>query len=214
MKAMYQKRRLFWGWVYLGCAIVLGIVAQQWWVGRSAEKYSFYGTVLNQPRSLPSFRFKGTQGYPIDNLHLKDQWTFLFMGFSHCASICPITMAELAKMDQLLSHESELQHPNVVMITLDPHRDSLIRMKDYVQSFNSSFIGARGSEADTHHLAQFLGVAYTQISPQAQERANDYSIEHSGAIMLINPQGQLVAFFTPPHDATKLAKDFMAIQHA
>lgn len=208
MKNASQQRILFWGGIALVFAIGLGIVAQQWWAKLSREQYSFYGTVLHQPRPLPAFKLDGTEDYPIDNRHLQGHWTFLFMGFSHCASICPVTMAELAKMAHLLSEHPDLPRPSVVMITLDPKRDSLVRMKDYVQSFHPQFLGGRGTEEDTQHLAQFLGIAYTQINPNVKNPTNDYSIEHSGAIMLLNPRGELVAFFTPPHKADNLVSDY------
>ena len=209
MKNSYQQRIVLGSVLSLVCAIGLGIAAQQWWAKLSSrESYSFYGTVLNKPRPLPVFTLEGTEGYAIDNRHLQGHWTFLFMGFTHCASICPVTMAELAKMAHLMSQQPDLSRPTVVMITLDPKRDSLARMKDYVQSFNPQFLGARGSEEETHNLARFLGIAYTQVNSQVQKQANDYSIEHSGAIMLLNPRGELVAFFTHPHHADKLVNDY------
>ncbi len=208
MKNSYPKRIVFWGVLSLVCAICLGIAAQQWWAKLSREPYVFYGTVLNKPRPLPAFTLEGTEGYAIDNRHLQGHWTFLFMGFTHCASICPVTMAELAKMAHLMAQQPNLSRPAVVMITLDPKRDSLARMKDYVQSFDSQFLGARGSEEETHSLAGFLGIAFTQVNSQVKKQVNDYSIEHSGAIMLLNPRGELVAFFTPPHHADKLVNDY------
>lgn len=208
MQHSSQQKMAIWVGIALACAIGLGIVAQQWWAKLSKEQYAFYGTVLHQPRPLPMFKLDGTDGYPIDNRHLRGHWTFLFMGFSHCASICPVTMAELSKMARLLSQHPDLPRPTVVMVTLDPKRDSLVRMKDYVQSFHEQFLGARGTEEATQHLAQFLGIAYTQIIPHVQNPENDYSIEHSGAIMLLNPRGELVAFFTPPHSANNLVSDY------
>lgn len=207
MKKTHSYRLVFLGLIFLVCAIVLGIAAQQLW-SKSHKPFSFHGTILNQPRSMPVFSLEGTEGYSIDNRHLQGHWTFLFMGFSHCASVCPLTMAELAKMSRLLKQHPELPVPWVVMITLDPKRDSLERMHDYVRTFNSHFLGARGSEEEVKKLAQYLGIAYTQIKSNAIDHPNDYSIEHSGAIMLLNPNGELVGFFTPPHHAEWLVEDY------
>jgi protein SCO1/2 len=197
------------GIVFLSLTIGLGIAAYHTWVTLRAEPYSFYGTVLTQPRPLPSIHLESTQDYPLDMPHLQGHWTFLFMGFSHCASICPVTMAELAKMRALLP--TTLPQPMVVMVTLDPKRDSIERMRDYVHSFHPDFVGARGSEKEVHDLARYLGIAYTQINSNIQKHANDYSIEHSGAIMLLNPHAELVAFFTPPHQAARLVQDYQQL---
>ena len=203
-----SKQPKFW---VLGAGIlviVLGLIAHQWWVSLSREEVAFHGAVLTHPRPLPAFSMVGTDGHVIDNQSLHGHWTFLFMGFSHCASICPITMAELSKMATLLAKRPQLPRPSVIMITLDPKRDSLQRMQDYVQSFNQQFIGGRGSEEETQRLASFLGIAYTKVHAKLQTKTNDYSIEHSGAIMLLNPRGELVAFFTPPHQANELVEDY------
>ncbi|MGV3740048.1 MAG: SCO family protein [Gammaproteobacteria bacterium] len=210
MKKSHSYRVIFLGCIFLVCAISLGIVAQHLWVKPKQEPEIVHGTVLSQPRPMPEFSLEGTEGYPIDIQHLQGHWTFLFMGFSHCASVCPLTMAELAKMSGLLQ-QTNLPSPWVVMITLDPKRDSIERMHNYVRTFNPNFLGARGAEEEVKKMAQFLGIAYTQIKSSADNHVNDYSIEHSGAIMLLNPNGDLVAFFTPPHHADWLAKDYQNI---
>lgn len=192
--------------------IGLGGAAYYIWSKMSVDQQPFYGTVLQQPRPLPAFSLEGTAGYPIDPQHLQGHWTFVFMGFTHCASICPITLAELAKMMRGLAQRPDLATPKVLMITLDPQRDNIVRMKDYVQSFHSDFIGARGTAENVHDLAKYFGIAYTQVNSNVQKHANDYSIEHSGAIMLLNPHGDLVAFFTPPHRADLLIQDYQRLQ--
>ena len=111
-------------------------------------------------------------------------------------------------MYRLLSQHSDLPSPWIVMVTLDPKRDDLVRMKEYVQSFNPHFLGASGGQRETKNLARYLGVAYTHVKSSAQNRTNDYSIEHTGAVMLLNPHGELVAFFTPPHQADGLVQDY------
>lgn len=211
VKKSHSFRVVLLGCILVVCAVSLGIVARHLLIKPSPEPEISHGTILSQPRPLPEFSLEGTAGYPINNQHLQGHWTFLFMGFSHCASICPLTMAELAKMMGLIAQDSSLPFPWVVMITLDPQRDSLERMHDYVRSFNPHFLGARGSEEEVKKLAHFLGIAYTQIKSNANNHANDYSIEHSGAIMLLNPSGDLVAFFTPPHHANSLVKDYQQI---
>lgn len=211
MKKSYSYKVIVCWVLFLVGAIGLGMAAHYRWTKLSEVPQPFNGTILTHPRPMPAFSLEGTEGYVIDSEHLQGHWTFLFMGFSHCASVCPVTMAELAKMAHLLSQHPDLPRPLVVMITLDPKRDSIERMKDYVLSFHSQFIGARGSEEDVSNLARYLGVAYTQVKSNVQKHVNDYSIEHSGAIMLLNPQGELVAFFTPPHRADLLVQDYQQL---
>ena len=203
-----QNHAVLWRTLFVVCAIGLGIATQQLWRKFSKVQYVPYGTILTKPRPMPAFSLEGTEGYAIDSQHLQGHWTYLFFGFTHCATICPVTMAELAKMYRLLSQHSDLPSPWIVMVTLDPKRDDLVRMKEYVQSFNPHFLGASGGQSETKNLARYLGVAYTHVKSSAQNRTNDYSIEHTGAVMLLNPHGELVAFFTPPHQADGLVQDY------
>jgi len=94
---------------------------------------------------------------------------------------------------------------------LDPQRDSLKRMQTYVEAFQPEFLGARGSLKDAHALASKMGIAYTRVMANTKERPKDYSIEHSGSILLINPHADLIAFFTPPHEATLMARDYQLL---
>ncbi|NDH68080.1 MAG: hypothetical protein EBY22_09305 [Gammaproteobacteria bacterium] len=147
MKNSYQQRIVLGSVLSLVCAIGLGIAAQQWWAKLSSrESYSFYGTVLNKPRPLPVFTLEGTEGYAIDNRHLQGHWTFLFMGFTHCASICPVTMAELAKMAHLMSQQPDLSRPTVIGITTPGNRTVFLKGRiDRVSGVCSLFISSSSS---------------------------------------------------------------------
>lgn len=206
MNCPYRTR--FWSGLFVVFCVGLGVMVHQSWSKPDHDLQPFYGTVLDHPRPLPAFTLEGTDGYAIDAQHLRGQWTFLFFGFTHCASICPVTMAELAKMTRALSQDADVPQPKVIMITLDPQRDSLQRMQEYVHAFDPKFIGARGALAEVQILAHTMGIAYTQVKSRVQARPNDYSIEHSGAIILLNPNGDLIAFFTPPHQADLIVKDY------
>lgn len=197
--------------IFLVCTFGVGIAAQLLWTKYTAVPDSYHGTVLSKPRLLPAFSLEATDGRLIDIQSLQGHWTFLFFGFTHCASVCPVTMAELAKMVRLMSLQPDLPSPVVMMVTLDPQRDTLTRMKDYVHSFHPKFMGASGAAKELQNLARYLGIAYTQVKSSAQTPANDYSIEHTGAIMLLNPRGELVAFFTPPHEASLLVHDYQQL---
>lgn len=169
----------------------------------------FHGTYLAHPRTIHPFSLKGIDGKTFDNQSLKGQWTLMFFGFTRCGSVCPTTMAKLAKMVQTLE-KTKVVLPQVVMISIDPDRDSLDRLKQYVQAFNPHFYGARGKESKIESMTQEMGIVYQKITP-SQELPENYDIQHSGAVMLFNPQGQLNAFFNLPHHANLLAKDYMLL---
>lgn len=171
------------------------------------EISAFHGTYLEEPRTVSTFELMGTDGRPFNNASLKNQWTLVFFGFTECGSICPTTLAELSTMYRILKEQGVEPLPHVVMVSLDPDRDSLEKLGKYMKSFNPSFYGARGNDSVVKRITKEMGVAYTKVKNPESASPKDYNIQHSGVIMLFNPEGKLNAFFTTPH-ADFLAADF------
>lgn len=170
----------------------------------------FHGTYLPKPRTVQPFSLSGIDGKTFNNNALKGRWTLMFFGFARCSSICPVTMGELGNMYKILENNQVKQLPSVVMISLDPKRDSLETLDKYVKTFNPAFYGATGKNKALKKLANEMGIAYAKIALQ-EEDADNYDIQHTGTIMLFNPAGELNAFFTMPHDAMKLAEDYQRL---
>ena len=179
-----------------------------------AEKKSFaisnfHGTYLHSPRQISAFELQGIDLQKFNNHSFIGQWTILFFGFTNCSYVCPTIMAELAKMYRILQISNVKLLPRVVMISLDPKRDSLAKLTNYVKTFNPDFYGARGESHLLKKITKEMGVAYAKIV-MANNKKN-YDIQHTGALMLVNPHGQLQAFFTPPHQANLLAQDYQLL---
>ncbi len=135
----------------------------------------------------------------------------MFFGFTNCGYLCPTTMAELGKMYRLLQEEGVKTLPNVVMISIDPDRDNLEKLAHYVRAFDVHFYGARGDEASVKAMTSEMGIAWLKVVNKDAASPDHYDIEHTGTVLLFNPQGELAAFFTSPHDAKLLAKDYMLL---
>ena len=190
-------------------ALIAGVfVAQHLPEKRATATEQFKGTLLDKPRPINSFSLMGTDDVPFDNQSIQGHWTMIFFGFTNCGSICPVTMAELAKMYRLLEKNNVQPLPQVVMVSVDPARDTLPKLAHYVKAFDPHFYGARGNSKAVHQLAKELGIAYIKVAAERGEPAENYNIQHSGAVMLFNPEGELIAFFTPPLKAKGLASDF------
>ena len=195
--------------VWLIAALILmglGVLAETWYSKVTTPTPLLQATALDMPRALPAFDLVDTKNQAFNQRRLLGHWTFLFFGFTYCESVCPVTLAELSALARKIANQKELPQPQVVLITLDPDRDDLVRLMQYVTGFYPSFLGARGSLEALQPLLKDLGVAHERIV--TSQHVSHYTIEHSGAVMLINPKGQLVAFFTPPHHAADLAHDY------
>jgi len=162
-------------------------------------------TVLSEPMTVPSFKLTDQHGQPFTEKNLQGQWTFLFFGYTYCPDICPMTLAMLNQVAQQL--QDTAVHPKVIFISVDPGRDTTERLGQYVSYFNPAFLGVTGSEEELQRLSRPLGIAYRR----SNDSSENYLVDHSANILLINPQAQLQALISPPHDASAIAEDYQKI---
>ncbi|OGV27660.1 MAG: hypothetical protein A3F18_07740 [Legionellales bacterium RIFCSPHIGHO2_12_FULL_37_14] len=194
----------------LGVSFMFGLFLFQHWHSNDTQEVSF-ATVLEPAREVSAFNLQGVDGRPFTQKDLQGKWTWLFFGFTSCPELCPTTMAKLAKSYQLLKQGKKVDLPQVVMVSLDPKHDSLARLKYYVEAFHPNFYGATSTASVVKSLASEMGIAYAKIKLPQGQSTNAYTIEHSGAIMVVNPKGELQAFFNPPFSAENLAHDYRVL---
>lgn len=177
-----------------------------------ANMDTIHGTYFDTPRVLTSFHLKDTDGRPFTNETLTGHWTMMFFGFTNCGSICPTTMGELGKMYRLLAADDRVSLPKVYLISIDGQRDTRKKLAQYVQAFDNHFEGARGTSEEVLQLAKQFGIFYQKDSGSVENNSS-YQFQHSGIIVVFNPQGKLVALLTPPQKAQALADDFRLISY-
>lgn len=168
----------------------------------------FHGTWLQSPRSLETFSLDSTEGKAFTNKDLQGHWTLMYLGFTNCGYSCPTTMAELSKTYRLLESKHITPLPKVVMVSIDSDRDTVEKIAQYVQAFHHHFQGARGKPEVVEQMAKEMGLAFTRVPAPVRMNAYNYDIQHSGAIIVFNPKGELNAFFTTPHKAEQLAANY------
>lgn len=187
-------------------ALVLGFGVNRYHSVKTQITPPIAATNIDQPQLIPEFHLMNGLGKPFTNHNLKGHFSILFFGFTHCQSTCPLTMAMLTQIYSGLKIE-KLPLPQVIFITLDPKRDTPKAVNAYVKAFNPNFIGLTGPIAGIQQLSKQLGVVYIQAQ-QSKDPENNYQIDHSGTLYLVNPQGKLVAIFSPPHDAASIKQDY------
>lgn len=184
------------GGVGIILGIIVGVCSQQWY--RPPAMDQFHGTWIEPAREIQSFAFEGIDKQAFTQSQLQGRWTWVFFGFTTCPQLCPTTMAKLAKAYQQLKQQGVSPLPRIVMMTLDPKQDTLAKLGQYVHRFEPDFYGAKGKKAQMASFAHELGIAYIQTSN---------TIEHTGAVMVLNPEGKLQAFFNSPFSASELVEN-------
>ena len=159
------------------------------------EMRGYGAMMLETPRRFSSFELTDHRGQPFTPENLEGKWTLIFFGFTQCPDICPTTMASLNNLVAPLT-DKEKKKVQVVLLSVDPERDSVEKLAAYVPYFNPDFIGLTGSPAEILSLATQLGVIYTKV-PLGED---NYTLDHSGNIVLINPRGDYHGLFRPPFE--------------
>lgn len=165
-------------------------------------------TLFDAPRPLPAIALVDQSGAAFDLERLRGHWTLLFFGFTNCPDICPTTLVTLAETRRLLADLPPAEVPEVVLVTVDPARDTPEALARYVAHFDPSFAGVTGSRDSIDAFTRELGVAVL-IGAPAQD--GGYTVDHSAAIFLIDPAAAFTALIGTPHAAATIARDYRRI---
>jgi len=140
---------------------------------------------------------------------LRGTWTFAALGYTSCPDVCPMTMATFAALQRQIGSAEGGQAPRFLLISVDPERDTPERLAQYVHHFHPGFLAATGAQPVLQALARDLGGLYVRVDDP--KSALGYTVDHSAAIYLLDPDARLAAIFSTPHDPTKMARDFAAL---
>ena len=163
-------------------------------------------TVLPTPRSVPAFELQQSDGTPLTQDELKGHWTVVFLGFTHCPDICPTTLAQLSAAQKQWASIPEARRPRVLFVSADPERDSPEQTGRYAQAFHPDTLAATAPVPQLERFARSLSLVFMKV-PGASGEANDYSIDHSAALVLLDPQGKLGGVIQPPFEIQAVTAD-------
>jgi protein SCO1/2 len=166
------------------------------------------GTLLTPPRRLPEFSLIDMHGLTFGSAKLRGRWSVLFFGYTNCPDFCPTTLTTLAAVQKRLRDAKTADLPQVIFVSVDAKRDTPAQLAKYVPYFDPGFIGLTAADQPRiEALAQQWGVGVI-IQPTSN---GEYTVDHSGAIFVVNPDGQLAAILTGPFTPDALRLDLLRI---
>jgi len=163
------------------------------------RKQGFY--LLDQPRPIANFHLFNHKGQSVTQKTLTDKWSIVFFGYTTCPDVCPTTLALMNQVYQQLTEEQRAQL-QVVLVSVDPERDTVEKLSQYIPYFNADFLGLTGDLQQITNLATTVSTVFAKT----QFEGESYLVDHSGNLVLLNPVGQYVGFFRSPHDVNSLLK--------
>jgi protein SCO1/2 len=134
---------------------------------------------------------------PVDTKALRGNVLLIYFGYVNCPDICPMSMAAGAAALNALT-PAERAKTKMIMVSVDPERDTPAKLKGYVAYFHPAMIGAVGTAAEIAAIAKSFGVGYVR---QPTRPDGGYAVDHSSQTFVIGPDGQ-VAELLPQGVAT------------
>ncbi len=162
-----------------------------------------------QARALPEFELIDHNGQQFSRANLNGKWSLMFFGYTHCPDICPTSLQTMSDMVNAIEDPDVVDNLRVYFVSVDPERDNPEILASYVTYFNPGFIGATAIIEKLTPLTRSLGIAH-DIRNKIEGNPS-YEVDHSSAIVLINPQAEFAGLFGAPHDALALARDMTRI---
>lgn len=185
-----------------------GIIA----AGQKSAASNIPGLMWPSPKKLSPFQLTDHKGQPFDLNRLKGQWSLLFFGYTHCPDICPATMTLLnAVVNDLVKKQQAI--PQVIFISVDPERDTLQHLNEYISFFNPEFIAATDTDENLSTLTGQLGILSMKIPDQDNNDQQKYLVDHSASILMIDPDAQLLSIFSAPHVQDEIVQRYVMIRN-
>ncbi len=170
---------------------------------------------LPDPKSLPEFELLDQDAKRITNDWFDDQWTLVFFGFTSCPDICPATLQVLSLARAKLANEDGMRElPEILLISVDPGRDSPEILKTYVAHFGDGVSGATGSQKELQKLTTALGVYFAIEEPESIDDPGNYNVAHSAHVVVIDNHGRYHAVFSAPHTVDAFVSDLPILMQA
>ncbi|MDO8977693.1 MAG: SCO family protein [Afipia sp.] len=149
-----------------------------------------------------AFALKDQTGKIRTDADFRGQLMLVYFGFTYCPDICPTDLQQIGlAMEQLGDNAKNVQP---LFITLDPERDTVDHLAQYVPLFHPRLLGLTGSIKDVSQAADAYRVYYNRVSTGS--KPDDYTVDHSAFIYLIDRDGKYLGFFPPGTDAPRLVE--------
>jgi len=164
--------------------------------------------LLQTPREIAPFRLTDQDGHPFTLDALRGKWSLLFFGFTYCPDVCPTTLAQLREFKGLMADSEFLEDTQIVLVTVDPARDTPEVLKRYLAFFDPAFVGVTGDFMTLQTFATSLNAAFAKVPGQGE----DYLVDHTANVVLVNPHGDYHGFFRAPIDPGRLKLTYQSIR--
>lgn len=175
-------------------ALVIGVIVAITIAPPGSTNKTQHVSLYPQARALPDFQLLDHNKQPFTPANLIGHWSLIFVGYTYCPDICPTTLAELKGIYPELQKIPSDFPIQVVLLSVDPKRDTPERLNEYINFFHSDFIAVSGEHKQLFPLVRAMGMMYSMS--ESTDNAN-YLVDHSASVVVVNPKAQVIGRFKP-----------------
>ena len=148
-----------------------------------------------------AFTLTDNTGKRVTDQDFHGKYTLVFFGFTSCPDICPAGLQLIAGALEKLGTKAQRITP--IFISVDPQRDTPEKLAAYVKNFDPRLVGLTGTPEEIAAVAKAYKVYYAKVP--SKERPDDYTMDHTSIIYVMDPKGEFVTHFTPSTSVDDMA---------
>jgi protein SCO1/2 len=188
-----------WFWV-LGVFLILVLVVV--FVLPKLRPHTFHGTLVQSEQVSPDLSLTTQNAQKASLSDYRGKLVVLYFGYTFCPDVCPTTLSEVNKAVNLLGDKAE--DVQVVMVTVDPERDTPEKLGTYLEHFNPDFLGMTGTQEEIDNAAALYGVFFQK---HEGTEATGYLVDHTASLMILDEEGHLKLIFPFGTSGNDIADD-------
>lgn len=183
--------------------VLLGLAAIFFWMARESSRPEIETVdsyFLPAAIPAPSFTLTAQDGRRVSSDDFPNRNLVVFFGYTFCPDVCPLTLTHLAQAFRLLEEEGD--RIQVLLVSVDPERDSPERLEGYLDNFHPSFIGLTGTEEEIREVADAFGAYFARVG-----EGDDYTVDHTARSFVMNRAREIVLTFPITATPQEMARD-------
>jgi protein SCO1/2 len=190
---------------FIAVLLGVGIIFAAWLTLQ--RPYTYNGSLLDPPLPAPDFSLRRANGEVFSLAERRGRFVLLFFGYTSCPDVCPTTLADFKHIFDRLGEQADSL--DFVMVTVDPERDTLQKIQDYVSLFNPRFIGLSGDLDEVKSVWDAYGVF---VEKEDTGSATGYLVSHTARVYVVDPHGNIPLTFPFGMEASAMAEDLAHLQ--
>jgi protein SCO1/2 len=163
------------------------------------------GTQIDPPKEVSDFTLTSDTG-PVSLSDLRGKLVVMYFGYTFCPDVCPATLSKLNKALERLGKDAD--QVQVIMVTVDPERDTADKLGPYVRRFNPQFTGLSGTAEDIAKVAKEFGIFYEK---KAVATAAKYLVDHTASVLVLDRDGRISLIWPFEIEAAAMASDLRVL---